>query len=114
MSEERPRYYSRTGEPMTLIEWALAIEHMPIEERQVGYTEIGAEGVHVSTVWLGLDSGFGAGPPLIFETMIFGGPLDDEQWRYATEEEARAGHANAVNLAWLEEVLREGDTGDRP
>lgn len=54
----------------------------------------------VSTVWLGLDHSWSGGPPLIFETMIFGGPLDqDYQQRYSTVEEARAGHERAVEVA---------------
>jgi hypothetical protein len=51
------------------------------------------DGVVVSTVFLGLDHRFGGkGPPLIFETMIFGGPRDQETYRYSTWEEAEAGH----------------------
>lgn len=54
--------------------------------------------VRVSTVFLGLDHGYGDGPPLIFETMIFGGDHDGEQWRYSTWQEAEEGHAAAVVL----------------
>lgn len=50
------------------------------------------DGVTVSTVFLGLDHGFGGGPPLLFETMIFGGPHDGEQWRFSTWEAAEAHH----------------------
>jgi hypothetical protein len=57
------------------------------------------EPVNVSTVWLGLDHNWWPDrPPLIFETMIFGGKLDLEVWRYSTEEQAVAGHADAVKL----------------
>ena len=28
------------------------------------------------------------GPPLLYETMIFGGPLEEEQERYSTRAEA--------------------------
>ena len=53
--------------------------------------------VKVSTVFLGLNHSFTEdGPPILFETMIFGGKFDDELWRYATWEEAEAGHAKAV------------------
>ena len=49
--------------------------------------------VQVSTVWLGMDLGFTGGhPPIIFETMVFGGELDQETRRYATLDEAKAGH----------------------
>lgn len=80
--------------------------HTPVEERdlhtwakwfetgsrQVANDHVGA--VRVSTVFLGIDHRFGGdGPPILFETMVFGGPLDDEQDRYSTWEEAEAGHA---------------------
>lgn len=52
-----------------------------------------APGVRVSTVFLGLDHNpFADGPPLIFETLVFGGPLDDEMDRYSTTEQAIDGH----------------------
>ena len=54
----------------------------------------------VSTVFLGLDHNFlPGGPPLLWETMIFGGPLDGEEWRYGSRNEAIAGHGEAVRLA---------------
>lgn len=57
-------------------------------------------GVRVSTVFLGLDHGFGlTAQPLLFETMIFGGAHDEYQERYATRDEALAGHAKALALA---------------
>lgn len=52
--------------------------------------------VRVSTVFLGLDFRFGAGAPLLFETMVFGGPHDGDEDRYATWAEAQAGHARMV------------------
>ena len=52
------------------------------------------DGSLVSTVWLGLDHGFGEGAPVIFETMDI--PGQSIQQRYTTEEEARAGHVRAV------------------
>ena len=60
----------------------------------------------ISTVFLGLDHAYDVGPPLIFETMIFGEShaLDQEQWRYATREEALEGHARAVEIVRLEQA----------
>lgn len=52
----------------------------------------------ISTVFLGIDYGFGLGRPLLFETMIFGSSLFDSCWRYSTWDEAVAGHARA--FAW--------------
>ncbi len=68
------------------------------ERRRVADSEP-VKGVRVSTVFLGLDHSFGSeGPPLLFETMIFGGEHNDYQDRYATWDEAVAGHAKAVAL----------------
>ena len=55
-------------------------------------------GVTVSTVFLGLDHQWEGGPPLIYETMIFGGVHDEFQERYSTRDEAIAGHAVAVAM----------------
>ncbi len=53
--------------------------------------------VHVSTVHLGLDHAWGDNtPPLIFESMVFGGNLDQACERYTTEAQAREGHAELV------------------
>jgi hypothetical protein len=53
--------------------------------------------VEVSTVFLGIDHQYGGGPPLLFETMAFGLPDDDEICeRYSTEQQAREGHTAVV------------------
>lgn len=54
------------------------------------------DGVRISTVFLALDHSFGEGPPMLFETMVFGGPLDEEQDRCTTWEEAEAMHTAMV------------------
>jgi hypothetical protein len=38
------------------------------------------------------------GPPLIFETMVFGGSKDGEMDRYSTKEEAEKGHEAMVRF----------------
>lgn len=58
----------------------------------------GAPDVEVSTVFLGIDHGVGA--PRLWETMIFGGPLDGQCWRYATRAEALDGHRLACRRAF--------------
>jgi hypothetical protein len=66
------------------------------EARQSGAQRVAEETVgesRISTVFLGLDHRFGDGPPLLFETMVFGGPLDQEQTRCSTWEEAEHMHA---------------------
>ena len=55
--------------------------------------------VRVSTVFLGIDHSCGDGPPLLFETMIFGGKHDEYQQRYTTWPEAAIGHVEACQLA---------------
>ena len=52
----------------------------------------------VSTVFLGLDHQFGDGPPILFETMIFGGAHDMHQDRCSTWQQAEAMHAKACAL----------------
>jgi hypothetical protein len=97
-------YYDRAGNPITLDEWAAMATR---KARRVALTEVGP--YVVSTVWLGLDHGFGPGhAPLIFETMVFPGqgwhddtylaPAFDYQDRYSTEDQARQGHAETVTL----------------
>ena len=56
----------------------------------------------VSTVFLGLDHNWGEGPPILFETMIFGGEHDEDQWRYETWDEAIAGHKIACSIAGVD------------
>jgi hypothetical protein len=50
------------------------------------------DGVLVSTVFLGLDHQFGSGPPVLWETLVFGGALDGEMRRYTSRAAALAGH----------------------
>jgi hypothetical protein len=58
------------------------------------------DGVRVSTVFLGTDHNWTShGPPILWETMIFGGPHDEAMWRYASLDEAVAGHAYALAVA---------------
>lgn len=79
--------------PCDVMTWARAFES---SNRIVAKTTVGE--ARVSTVFLGLDHGFGHGPPLLFETMIFGGPHDQYQERCSTWDEALAEHAKAVKL----------------
>jgi hypothetical protein len=65
----------------------------PMSATTVNLAEGKLEGCRISTVFLGIDHNLeGDGPPLLFETMVFGGKLDQEQDRYATYDEALAGH----------------------
>lgn len=66
------------------------------DSRRIALDVIGP--YQVSTVFLGIDHGYSSeGPPILFETMIFGKDSSGEfQYRYSTEEEAREGHNLAV------------------
>ena len=77
-----------------VIEWGQFLE---LRDRcTVGYTQINSR-VYVSTVFLGIDHRhFGSGPPILFETMIFGGELDGHQWRYSSWDDAETGHQAVV------------------
>ena len=83
-----------TPVPCTRDEWGALMER---GDRQVARDEF--DGITVSTVFLGIDHNFSGGPPLIFETMVFGGGLTEYQTRYATWDEAEAGHRDALALA---------------
>lgn len=92
-----PRYYDVDGKPLEVLEWAALFEQRRAGGGwwQIGYTEIGE--AMVSTVWCGIDHNFfDDGSPLIFETLVRGGPLDGEIERYSTKQEAADGHARWV------------------
>lgn len=70
--------------------WELETLH---EQKIVRKDVVG--GVEISTVFLGRNHQFRDGPPLVFETMVFGG-AGDYQARYSTWEQAEQGHARAL------------------
>jgi RimJ/RimL family protein N-acetyltransferase len=101
--------------------WILKADGTPVEEpdlerwahwmtdphaRRVAWTEVGEW--TVSTVFLGIDHSFGSGPPVLWETMVFGpDPWDEAQWRYTTRAAALAEHEQIV-----EHVRRGGAPED--
>lgn len=76
--------------PCDLMTWARWFESNRAN-RVVNKTKFGD--TEVSTVFLGLDHRYGDGPPQIFETLVFGGPMDGDMERCSTYEEAEAMHA---------------------
>lgn len=82
-----------------LLTWARWYEGAA-DQRRVARTQITAE-VDVSTVFLGRDHSFGddPGPPVLWETMVFGGPLNLDTERYTSRADAEAGHAAMVERA---------------
>jgi hypothetical protein len=95
------RFYDMDGNPTTIGDWAARTDGFE-ETFRVAKDTVGE--ADVSTVLLGLDHSHGSGPPLIFESMIFGGDHDCAQWRYATREAAEDGHRRIV------EALAKGET----
>lgn len=83
------------------------------DKRQVGEDTVGD--IRVSTVFLGLDHNFsGSGRPVLWETMVFGGELDGEQWRYDSLQAAMQGHGEmlrrvleTVRPPWWRRLLRK-------
>jgi hypothetical protein len=97
--------YDREGNPISVARWDELLGNL--DYKMVRQTQIGP--YWVSTVWLGLDHNyFGDGPPLIFETMVFGITRDDpaldtlgpdiDVRRYFTEEQAIEGHEEMCTL----------------
>jgi hypothetical protein len=92
-------HYILEGEEVVNVDaarWSAWME-FHFDERIMARTVV-REGIEVSTVFLGLDYRFGdSGPPILFETMVFGGLCDGDMTRYATMEESRQGHWAMVN-----------------
>src|SRR6266436_924888 len=87
------KYFMLDGDKVTstndIHEWG---KWMQTNNRQIGHDAI--NGVKISTVFLGLDHSFmDEGPPVLFETMLFGEGANNEQWRYSSREMAEEGHA---------------------
>ncbi len=96
-------YYDRDGKPLpddwhnkdkygTKYKWGT--------QQRVARNVVGD--ITISTVWLGLDHDHYTGVPIIFETMTFGEPWNNEMERYSTEEDAMRGHLRILDR------LREG------
>jgi hypothetical protein len=83
-------HYGRDGKPISESAWLIGLR-----DGRVAHT-VTHEGA-VSTVWLGLKRGTDdRDRPLIFETRTTYSDGSADQRRYATEEEALAGHAEEV------------------
>lgn len=73
--------------------------------KRVAYDYSNCMNISVSTVFLGIDHGYGDGAPVLFETMIFGGKHHEWQQRYCTWEEAELGHQEACDLSGIKRKL---------
>jgi len=88
------------GEPQRcddLMQWAKWFDQ---DERRVVRRNtfyVGDDEIRVSTVFLGADHGWPpGGPPVLWETMIFGGDHHEEQWRYTSRDDAIRVHEQVV------------------
>lgn len=82
-----------------LLTWARWLEES--NHRVVAYTQITSQ-VRVSTVFIGIDHrfpGFPPGPPILYETLIFGGQLNGDGSRYCSHDDALTGHKMFVKKA---------------
>lgn len=99
------RAFGRMDRKMRPLFYRLGENHVPVpadsalgmQWDRVAFTKF--LGVDVSTVFLSVDHAHD-GAPVLFETVIFGGPLNGEQWRYRTWDEAVEGHRRAVRRAF--------------
>lgn len=92
----RPRWFDRQGNRISFRSWVEL--HEDVDYVRVAHDEV--DGIEVSTVWLGENHRFvGEGPPIIFESLVSGGPSGGAGARYCTEAEAMEGHAQLVRLA---------------
>jgi hypothetical protein len=86
----------------TAVESSKWMEDNPNRKR-VAYdelTDLNGDDVRISTVFLGLDHGWGDSiRPTLWETMIFGGVNDQNyQERYTSYQDALEGHQKAINF----------------
>jgi len=92
---ETYRLVGKIAVPETdLLKWGRWLDKA---DRRVARDVVG--GVLVSTVFLGMDHGWGEGPPILFETMAFEDEdtaREIETFRYSTWDEAEKGHAELV------------------
>lgn len=107
-------YILKDGKPVRepdTLKWAKWFEaSITNGERIIEQTRLEPD-ILVSTVFLALDHSFGGDKPVLYETMIFGGEYDQHQRRYHTEEEARAGHMEALRLAAGASGVKAEDDG---
>jgi hypothetical protein len=103
--------YDFDGNPISYAEWGQLFANTKSHDREVAHTRLPG-GVTVSTVWLGIDYRFWrTGAPLIYETMIFGGPHDNYRDHYPNRVAALAGHDQAVKMASTYVTDKESNYG---
>lgn len=88
-------YFDKAGEPIEIEEFVEKCEDDTY--RTIGYDIDREHDIAISTVWLGVRMNLVLfGPPLIFETMVFGAPYEMKSVRYCRELDAIEGHRRTV------------------
>jgi hypothetical protein len=101
--------YDRQGNPITMRQWAVLHSQESYKRVASDYLDDGS--LWVSTVWLGMDHGFGRGL-LIFETMVFVQSTPEqvaarrEAWRRMT------GRDEQTDFPWEGELTERYATED--
>lgn len=108
-------YYVLKGKEVVetedLFEWGRMFENQ--ESRRVART--GDDDHFVSTVFLGIDHGFGEGPPLIFETMAFLNGEEQDMTRSSTWAEAERQHRDmCIKVLGYDPSSELGDQKPKP
>lgn len=96
-------FFDRDGQPLDMWGWSRLFGDMSysrIARTTITSAADPSKNYNVSTVWMGDNHNWsGSGPPIIFETMVFGdGRAGLDCSRYATEAQARAGHEETVTV----------------
>ena len=93
MKNFEPRWYILRNRVPVPVHWRKAAEWRAKNEDKIIVAQWDFPLGYVSTVFLSLDHNhWNDGPPLLFETLVFGGPEDGYMLRYSTWGEAEHGH----------------------
>lgn len=100
LNTERCLYYvlDEEGRPIPepdLLKWAQFFE----SGTRVLRKDKLPNGISVITAFLAVDSSWGQGAPILWGTMILGGPDDKQEERYSSREDVIAGHEKALARA---------------
>jgi hypothetical protein len=91
------KYYTLDKDKNVVPGDMLSLEHILSSTKNVVKRTNVTKDITISTVFLGIDHNFSQeGPPVVFETMVFGGEQDELCERYSTWKEAVYGHNHMV------------------
>jgi hypothetical protein len=82
---------------LDIIKWS---EWHCSQDRRIDFTRLPNARAEVVTSFIGVDSrpAHLTGTPIVFETMVFGGEFDHRAYRYASLEDAQAGHLEVCKM----------------